>query len=417
MPGSAAGRCSRRIEAGRSAAFPTLRRPVGTAGSDAMNTRKPNTRRGAASGLLALGLICLAASPALAGAKTAQPGPHAAKHGQHRHPGPKKRHLQRQRPIYWGAWIGDQLTGTPAPWDMGAVAQLEQRLGKGLSLIQFATPFADCSSSPCSFYRFPASPMDSIRGYGAIPFLSWSSASTPAATILPDFQLSDVISGAYDSYIRAFAAEAAAWGHPFFLRYDWEMNGDWFPWSEGVNGNKPGEFVAAWHHVHDMFREAGANNATWVWCPYADSSHRYKSLKRYWPGTAYVDWTCLDGYNFSKTPVNPHPWMSFDQIFAPSYRTVVKRIAPKKPMLIGETASNGIGRGKAIWISRMFSKLRSHYRRVRGLIWFDQLDRGIRWPLETSTAVTRSFGRGVGQRAFRANHYGTIADSPISPPK
>ena len=45
---------------------------------------------------------------------------------------------------------------------------------------------------------------------------------------------------AYDSYIRGFATAAKSWGHPFFLRFNWEMNGNWFPWSEGVNGNKTG---------------------------------------------------------------------------------------------------------------------------------------------------------------------------------
>ena len=68
-----------------------------------------------------------------------------------------------------------------------------------------------------------------------------------------------MISGKYDSYIPQNVAEDARdWGHPFFLRFDWEMNGNWFPWSEGVNGNQSGEFVAAWRHVHDIFTSVGA---------------------------------------------------------------------------------------------------------------------------------------------------------------
>ena len=79
-----------------------------------------------------------------------------------------------------------------------------------------------------------------------------------------------MIAGRYDEYIREFAEEARAWGHPFFLRFNWEMNGDWFPWSEGVNGNPSGEYVAAWRHVHDIFAAVGATNVTWVWCPFVD---------------------------------------------------------------------------------------------------------------------------------------------------
>ncbi len=82
--------------------------------------------------------------------------------------------------LYWGAWIGNQLTGDEAPWDMGAVSKFEGMAGKGLSVVNFSSPFADCSSSPCSFYEFPTEPMESIREHGAIPFFSWASQSTPS---------------------------------------------------------------------------------------------------------------------------------------------------------------------------------------------------------------------------------------------
>ena len=92
--------------------------------------------------------------------------------------------------------------------------------------------------------------MENARNYGAIPFFSWSSSATPEASHQHYFRLANIINGRFDPYIREFAEEAREWGHPFFLRFDWEMNGFWFPWSEGVNGNKAGEYVAAWRHVH-----------------------------------------------------------------------------------------------------------------------------------------------------------------------
>src|SRR5215203_1700110 len=155
-------------------------------------------------------------------------------------------------PIYWGATIGSHLTGGQAPWDMNAVAKFEENLGKKASMVQFFQPFANCNPN-CSFYKFPTSPLESIRLHGSIPVLSWSSQSIPSTKEEPDFQLSDVISGRYDSYIREFATSAKAWNHPFFLRFNWEMNGRWFPWHEGVNGNQPGESAKAWRHVHDIF--------------------------------------------------------------------------------------------------------------------------------------------------------------------
>src|ERR1043165_5105098 len=74
--------------------------------------------------------------------------------------------------IYWGAAIGDQLTGDEAPWDMRAATKLEGMLGKSMSLIHFMAPFAHCSSSGCSYYRFPAEEMQRVRNHGAIPFFS-----------------------------------------------------------------------------------------------------------------------------------------------------------------------------------------------------------------------------------------------------
>jgi hypothetical protein len=323
---------------------------------------------------------------------------------------------QDKRSLYWGAWIGSQLTGTQPPWDMGAVSSFEARFGKGLSTIQFGMPFADCSVSPCSFYPFPSKEMATVRHYGALPFLSWSSQSTPSNTYEPDFQLADVISGTYDSYIREFAEGAREWGHPFFLRFNWEPNGNWFPWGESINGNQPGEYVAAWRHVHDVFTGVGATNATWVWCPYIDI-HKFGALASFYPGDEYVDWSCLDGYNWANARSHPVPWKSFDQIFAGSYRQVTTKIAPKKPMLLGEIASSGGGRAKAEWIRGMFKALKTKYRRVRGLIWFDQVQQGVSWPLESSPLVTQAFASGLRRHSFRENLYGSLATTPIPPPR
>ena len=223
---------------------------------------------------------------------------------------------------------------------MGAVSRFEEIAHKNVSLVQFFQPFADCGGSSCSFYGFPTEPLEGIRAHGSIPVLSWSSQSIPSSLEEPDFQLSDVIEGRYDAYITQFAAEAQAWGHPFFLRFNWEMNGNWFPWSEGVNGNGAGEYVAAWRHVHDIFAAAGATNVTWVWCPYVDPGGSLVDITTQYPGDAYVDWTSLDGYNWGTNPASPKGWRSFDQLFSSTYEKITKSMATSKPMMIGEVGSS-----------------------------------------------------------------------------
>ena len=162
------------------------------------------------------------------------------------------------------------------------------------------------------------------------------------------------------------------------------MNGFWFPWSEGINGNKPGEFVAAWRHVHDIFTAGGATNATWVWCPNVDFTSSLTPLEELYPGDDYVDWTCLDGFNWGKT-ANSAGWQSFNQVFHSTYKRMLK-IAPSKPMVIGEIASDERGGSKADWISNLLASIPAKYRKVRGLIWYEEKDHGTRWPIESSQA-------------------------------
>jgi mannan endo-1,4-beta-mannosidase len=302
---------------------------------------------------------------------------------------------------------------------MSAVASFEQMAGKGLSVVNFSAPFANCSSPECSFYGFPRGEFDSIRTHGAIPFFSWGSQSIPAPADLsqPDFQLSDVISGTYDSYIREFATAAKEWGHPFFLRFNWEMNGGWFAWAEGVNGNQPGEYVAAWRHVHDIFTSVGATNATWVWCPNVDPDHVLQGLNSLYPGDEYVDWTGLDGYNWGTNPNGPKGWMSFEKLFESTYRNITESIAPSKPLAIGEIGSSEHGGSKSAWIEEALDSVPADYPKVRALLWFEKFDDGMDWPVETSTGAKNAFSTGIQNPAFRGNSYASLDASPIPAPQ
>ena len=226
-----------------------------------------------------------------------------------------------------------------------------------------------------------------------------------------------MIAGTFDSYIREFAEAARDWGHPFFLRFNWEMNGDWFPWSEGVNGNQPGEYVAAWRHVHDIFTAVGATNATWVWCPNVDPGQKLQDLASLYPGDDYVDWTGLDGYNWGTNPATPDGWKSFDQLFGSTYDAITETIAPSKPMIIGEVGSTEYGGSKAAWIAEMLEAaadrlsedprpaLVREVRRRNGLA-----DRDL--PRRRS-----AFAAGIQSTAYLGDELGVAGPGPIQPPR
>ena len=305
---------------------------------------------------------------------------------------------------------------------MTPVSDLASMVGKGLSLVHFGSQFADCESTTgCQDESFPATPLNNIRSYGAIPFLDWQSVTTvdnSADTAASDTDnLESIIDGSWDSYITAFAEKAKAWGHPFFLRFDWEMNGNWFPWSEGIDGNTAGQYVAAWRHVHDIFTSVGATNASWVWCPNVDPGNGYTSLSELYPGSSYVDWTCLDGYNRGTNSLSTGTsWQSFDQLYSRTYNEIVNTVAPDKPMIIGEVASTEVGGSKPQWISQMLNELPTNYPDVHGVMWYDRSDAGWDWPLESSASSLAAFSAGIQPDTYTSNSYSDLNTSPIPVP-
>ena len=275
--------------------------------------------------------------------------------------------------IYWGAYVGGGQYGLEdAPWDMTSADQFEARAGKRMSLLEWGQRWYECSTS-CGLRGFRSDLMSKARARGYLPVLSWGSYAAGEGADQPRYRLSEIVGGRYDAFIRRWATGAKRWGHPFFLRFDWEMNTNSVPYSEHSNGNRRGEFVRMWRHVHRIFTSVGAENVTWVWCPNAEYSASVKPLASLYPGDAYVDWTCLDGYNWGANPAHAGAWMSFDTVFEDTYRLITTQIAPSKPLMIGETASTEIGGSKADWITdALGTQVLDRFPRIRAIVWFNK---------------------------------------------
>ena len=119
--------------------------------------------------------------------------------------------------------------------------------------------------------RFREDWVRDVAAQGAVPMISWEPWAKPvgeyAAPEQQDFHLQRIIGGEFDTYIEAWAQAAAAYGDPIVIRFMHEFNGDWYPWSIGLNGQTPEMYVEAWRHVHAIFTAAGAVNVSWVWSP------------------------------------------------------------------------------------------------------------------------------------------------------
>jgi hypothetical protein len=323
--------------------------------------------------------------------------------------------------VYWGTYVDG------APFDMTKLTTYETRAKKKVSIVHWGSPWVN---SVGGFYRFQTSAYNAVRAHGSIPFIDWGAYQQGySMTNQPNFQNADIYGGKYDWYIRQWATDAKAWGKPLFLRPGWEMNGAWFPWGEGkrsgaiVNGNRAGDFVKMWRHMHDIFVSVGAKNVSWVWCPNIQSvSSDYPSYSSLYPGASYVDWTCLDGYNKYSGQ-----WLNFQAIFKGvgtsswlrnSYQMVLD-LAPTKPLMIGETASWEAGDGgkkKGDWFKNgLLTELPYYMPKVKAYVYFNWNARNSSWtfPIETTSASLYGFQTGIASPYYAANWYGSLTTSPI----
>ena len=286
--------------------------------------------------------------------------------------------------------------------------------GKPLSLLGWGQYWysANWCRSGGGYCTFPSYEMTTVRNHGVISVFDWADRTSNGSEINTDAQIA---AGAQDRYLTQWAEAAKAWGHPFFLRFDWEMNGNWFPWSPGLNGNTARDYVAMWRHVHDIFTNVGATNVSWVWCPNVDPNNIMTRLSSLYPGNAYVDWTCVDAYN-GDIPY----WRSFSTLFTNTYNAITGTIAPTKPMIIAEVASTESGGSKSRWIADMLNELPRSFPRVRGFLWFDMSMSGpgghTDWPVESSSTAKAAFTHGVSSSLYVPNCYARLNTSPIPPP-
>ncbi|HUZ83823.1 MAG TPA: glycosyl hydrolase [Gaiellales bacterium] len=240
---------------------------------------------------------------------------------------------------------------------------------------------------------FPRSALAPIWRSGAVPLVTWE----PWTYRGKPFALRRIAAGSYDTYVRAAARAAAAWGHPIMLRFAQEMNGNWYPWGRGHVS--AGVYKAAWRHLVRVFRVAGASNVSWVWTPIVNNGGRYP-FAGFYPGDRWVDWVGLDGYNWG----NRESWQWFGEVFESSYRTLAH--ISSRPMIIAETGSSEFGGSKARWVRRALGRELPRLGRIRALVWFDRPFNGLDVRVNSSAAALRALreaSRAPRYRPDRAN--------------
>ncbi|HZQ10768.1 MAG TPA: glycosyl hydrolase [Anaerolineae bacterium] len=319
--------------------------------------------------------------------------------------------------IYWGIYLDG------VPWDMNKLKRFESSINKSVSIVHWGQPWWHCYSR-CGYQSFNAqrAQYEAVRQHGAIPLLDWGAwdYAVDPVTDQPQFSLKSILAGTHDAFLTEWATQARDWGHPFFLRLNWEMNGNWYPWSESKNGNAPGEYVQAWRHVHDIFKRVGANNVTWVWCVSIEypGSQDIRSL---YPGDDYVDWVGMDGFNW--VHIRGLPWRSMAALFTPTYNFLTS-LAPNKPIIIAEFASSenltttDPELGKARWISDAFLEtLPKQFRNVKAIAWFNWNEGkdAYDWEWDSSISAANAFKQGIASEYYASNSFANLPNAKIQP--
>lgn len=236
---------------------------------------------------------------------------------------------------------------------------------------------------------FPAAAAGSVAAQGAVPQITWEPWVAGAGVDQPAYALSRIAAGAFDGYVTTWAKQIKAYGKPVQLRFAHEMNGSWYPWSAGVNGNTAAAYVAAWRHVRDVFTKVGVGNVTWVWSPNTPY-HGSTALSSLYPGDNYVDTVALDGYNWG-TSREWTTWQSFWDVFGPGVQEL--QAISSRPIYIAEVASTEVGGDKAAWITDMFATLAAHPE-IRGFTWFND-NKETDWRITSSPSAQAAFQAGL----------------------
>jgi endoglucanase len=199
--------------------------------------------------------------------------------------------------------------------------------------------------------------------------------------------LKEIGDGLYDAELTVFAKDIRDGLKEVEIRPMHEFNGNWYEWCTYLGGtNTKKNFIRAWAHIVDLFREIGApvrwqlnyNNNN-----YADSTDPFSD---WYPGDQYVDVVCISGYNRAGVVNSDQVWTSFEDVVKNAYESIVAMT--DKPVCIGETSSSDIGGDKAAWILDAFETIATKYTHIIGITWFlyNKVGDG-NWDLNTGNEI------------------------------
>jgi hypothetical protein len=251
------------------------------------------------------------------------------------------------------AYLGAHINPKRQPGTAGPQAEQEAKAAFGrLGILHV---FARWNASA------PKPRLEGVRSAGAVPLLDWGCGPTD-----------QIVNGREDGHIRSYAEELKRFGQPVFLRYAWEMNLA-TQQSQCASAAGPAGFVAGWNHIRQIFRDVGASNVAFVWCP---GVGKPAGWDRYFPGADGVDWIGIDGYVRDANPAAAGT--AFTRVFGSFYERFA---ATGKPMMVAETGA--LPGSQAAYLASLPTVLPKAFPQVKALVYFDAAGPRGDWSLQS----------------------------------
>lgn len=300
--------------------------------------------------------------------------------------------------VYFGAWTEGLWNDPALTLNPSKLSELQNKIGKKAAIAHFYTGWSNLTNSAL------ISQLNVVKANGWRPMISTNPYFFDRCVSNGKNIYKATMDGDCDGFLADTAKNLKSYGSPVFLRFAWEMNIDSMEWSIQKTGSTPAEYVQAWRRFHDIAVREGATNILWVFSPniITPTSISYSSL---YPGSGYVDWTGLDGYNWGTTQ-SWSKWESFSTVFRNSYNSLLS-VAPGKPMMIAEVNTTDVGGDKSAWYTDALSvQIPNNFPQIKAIVFYNEnrsAKEGVNWLIDISPQSLEAFSKFIQNPTYLSN--------------
>jgi len=203
------------------------------------------------------------------------------------------------------------------------------------------------------------------------------------------------------------------------LRFAHEFDNPQYPWSQ--NGeNSPGEFIAAWKHLHKLMKSEDAQKIMLVWNPW-----KAETMADYYPGDDYVDWIGITALNYD-TLNSDGKYHSFADLYRPFSNGLFW--FTRKPVMLAEFGSLNLDNRQQEWVKNAMVSITANYEEISAIVVFNSAldknipgkdwssDRYLDWTTNSIDFISSNFERKQKQTSVSLNNsdFKTSSTNPIT---